>query len=321
MSAAVNVFDTLATENDVSGVTGMPVATSASPTLPRQTEPSAKTIAADIPGMPYFARSRSSRASSAARRSGVALGLSRRRDDGSADDVAGRPDGAGVGTMSGPGCVADGARSVGVGFGVGASDGVGSVPAGAEVGDGVGTGAGVDVIAIGPVDASNRGDISQPPIATLAATSAIRDRRAARFTRVGDASCRPHHSATRSPVPSGGDPARRRRVAAPLHRPDGGWSGALGAARAGIGIGRVRHRNSGSPRRRTDRAHTCRQVDRACRDTASRWRTADLARARGQDRLVLAAIADDRLHRHLGRVGRATGRGHRPDRARRSPTT
>ena len=52
ISAAVNVLDTLATENAVSVVTGRRAATSASPDRPRQTEPSAKTIDADIPGIP-----------------------------------------------------------------------------------------------------------------------------------------------------------------------------------------------------------------------------------------------------------------------------
>ena len=51
ISAAVNVLETLATENAVSAVTGRPAATSASPDRPRQTEPSAKTIDADTPGI------------------------------------------------------------------------------------------------------------------------------------------------------------------------------------------------------------------------------------------------------------------------------
>ena len=51
ISAAVNVLDTLATENAVSAVTGRPAATSARPDRPRQTEPSAKTIATDTPGI------------------------------------------------------------------------------------------------------------------------------------------------------------------------------------------------------------------------------------------------------------------------------
>jgi hypothetical protein len=85
-----------------------------------------------------------------------------------------------------------------------AADGVGvdvSVAAGSP-------GDGVEVIAIGPADESSRGDISQPPTATLRTTSAIRIRRAAWFTRGEDETCRPHHSASRRPVPSADDPAR-----------------------------------------------------------------------------------------------------------------
>ena len=52
MSAAVNVLDTLATENAVSALTGRPAATSASPDRPRHTVPSAKTIATETPGIP-----------------------------------------------------------------------------------------------------------------------------------------------------------------------------------------------------------------------------------------------------------------------------
>ena len=52
ISAAVNVLETLAIENAVSAVTGRPAATSASPDRPRQIEPSANTIATDMPGMP-----------------------------------------------------------------------------------------------------------------------------------------------------------------------------------------------------------------------------------------------------------------------------
>src|SRR4029079_5748774 len=103
VSAAVNVFETLAIENEVSGVTWTPVATSASPTLPRQIDPSANRIAADIPGIPYFARSRARRASSASRRSGVALGLPMRRGQGRGIGVFGgrSVDGAGLGGTDG----------------------------------------------------------------------------------------------------------------------------------------------------------------------------------------------------------------------------
>ena len=74
IKADVNVFETLATEKAVSLVTGRPAATSASPAVPCQLVPSANTIAALMPGIPYFARSRSRRASSAATSPGVALG-------------------------------------------------------------------------------------------------------------------------------------------------------------------------------------------------------------------------------------------------------
>ena len=50
MRAAVNVLETLATENAVSGVTLRRAATSASPAVPRQIEPSANRIAAETPG-------------------------------------------------------------------------------------------------------------------------------------------------------------------------------------------------------------------------------------------------------------------------------
>ena len=52
MRAAVNVLETLATENAVSAVTWRPAATSASPAVPRQIEPSANRIAAETPGIP-----------------------------------------------------------------------------------------------------------------------------------------------------------------------------------------------------------------------------------------------------------------------------
>src|SRR4051812_28927184 len=196
VSAAVKVFETLATENDVSGVTWTPVATSASPAVPRQIEPSAKTIAADMPGMPYFSRSRPRRASRALRRSGVALGLPIRRGHGTAFGVFGGSFAEGTGVTE-----ADG-------VGLGASDaggadrdapdaGLGDVTA-VGVCDTTGRpGVGVAEIASGPIDRSKRGDISQPPTATPSTTSATRILRAAWFTRVEDAACRPHHSASR----------------------------------------------------------------------------------------------------------------------------
>src|SRR6478672_11543392 len=79
MRAAVNVLETLATENAVSGVTFRADATSASPAVPRQTEPSANRIAAETPGRPSFTLNRWRRASRAARTSGVALDEPRRR--------------------------------------------------------------------------------------------------------------------------------------------------------------------------------------------------------------------------------------------------
>ena len=76
-SAAVNVFETLAIGNAVPGVTRRPAATSARPAAPFQTEPSANRMVADMPGMPALRRRASSRASSAARTSGVALAVNR----------------------------------------------------------------------------------------------------------------------------------------------------------------------------------------------------------------------------------------------------
>jgi hypothetical protein len=70
----VNVLVTLATENAVSEVTGLLAAMSARPALPRQTDPSAKMMATETPGIADFDRSFARRASSAAWRAGVALG-------------------------------------------------------------------------------------------------------------------------------------------------------------------------------------------------------------------------------------------------------
>ena len=74
MSAAVNVFETLAIENAVSAVTGRPLATSARPLAPCQADPSAKMIETEMPGIPFVVRRRSRRASRAAVRAAVALG-------------------------------------------------------------------------------------------------------------------------------------------------------------------------------------------------------------------------------------------------------
>lgn len=120
--------------------------------------------------------------------SGVALGLPMRRGHGRALGVFGGriTDGAGLGAVDGGGSEAGGADAGASEVeGVGVADAVG------------GAGVGVEVIAICPLDASKRGDISQPPTATLRTTRAIRKRRAAWFTRVEDATCRPHHSASR----------------------------------------------------------------------------------------------------------------------------
>src|SRR4029079_19391785 len=205
VSAAVNVFETLAIENEVSGVTWTPVATSASPTLPRQIDPSANRIAADMPGIPYFALRRARRASRASRRSGVALGLPMRRGHGRGIGVFGgrSVDAAGLGGTD------DADGEAGGGDGAGAEAGT-PEPAGDGAAVGVSVAAarpgdGVEVIAIGPADESSRGDISQPPTATLRTTSAIRIRRATWFTRGKDETCRPHHSASRRPVPSADD--------------------------------------------------------------------------------------------------------------------
>jgi len=117
MSAAVNVFDTLAIEKAVSDVTDRPAATSARPDSPCHVDPSAKTIATDTPGIPYLARRAARRASRTARRSGVALAEPRsRRPPGghganvgaapgrtvAGDDVAGDCD-AGAVPVDGPG--------------------------------------------------------------------------------------------------------------------------------------------------------------------------------------------------------------------------
>src|SRR3954454_17540931 len=167
--AAVKVLETLATENDVSGVTWTPVATSASPAVPRQIEPSAKTIAGEMPGMPYFSRSRPRRASRASRRSGVALGLPIRRGHGTAFGVFGGSFAEGTGVTK-----ADG---VGLGAGdAGGADapGIWDVTA-VDVCDATGRpGVGVAEIASGPIDRSKRGDISQPPTATPSTTSGTR---------------------------------------------------------------------------------------------------------------------------------------------------
>ncbi len=99
MSADVNVLETLAAAKAVSAVTAVPAATSANPAVPSQVEPSGKRIVAEMPGMPRFARSRSSRASSARRSSGVAdsgggTGVGDGVADGGAGGVApGAPDG------------------------------------------------------------------------------------------------------------------------------------------------------------------------------------------------------------------------------------
>ena len=96
MRAAVNVLETLATENAVSGVTLRRAATSASPAVPRQMEPSANRIAAETPGRPSFTLNRWRRASRAARASGVALAEPRRRRP---VGSPGRPGTAGGGTV------------------------------------------------------------------------------------------------------------------------------------------------------------------------------------------------------------------------------
>src|SRR4051812_8266938 len=160
VSAAVKVFETLATENDVSGVTWTPVATSASPAVPRQIEPSAKTIAADMPGMPYFSRSRPRRASRASRSSGVALGLPIRRGHGTAFGVFGGSfaEGAGVTEAGGVGL---GAWDAGGAEGDAPEDGIWDVTAVGVCEATESAGVGVAETASGPIDWSKRGDISQ----------------------------------------------------------------------------------------------------------------------------------------------------------------
>ena len=195
----MKVFDTLATENEVSGVTGTPAATSASPAVPRQIDPSAKTIAAETPGRPYFARRRARRASRTSASIGVALGVPSRLGQAVTSGPGVEPAGGWLGTL-------------------GSGDRVDVGRADAVVGAAVAPGPAVDIGAVvlpddaisatGPSDGAKRGDMSQPPTATLATTRATRTRREARFTRMGEASCRQHHSASRSPVPSADDPAR-----------------------------------------------------------------------------------------------------------------
>ncbi len=141
MRAAVNVLDTLAIENAVSEVTGVPAATSARPASPRQTDPSANTIATEIPGIPERARRCSRRASRVAVRSAVALGA------------------RGAGRITG----SMGAGVTGPGSGVGPAGG----PLAALDGEAVGTTA-----AAGSAGATTRGARpSHPPMMT--ATSAM----------------------------------------------------------------------------------------------------------------------------------------------------
>ena len=107
ISAAVNVFETLATGKAVSSVTFRLAATSARPAAPRQMEPSANRIEAEMPGIPYFARRRSRRAleggSQERRRAGRAVPRGGGRDDRTVDarGGGGRP---GDGRGSGRGC-------------------------------------------------------------------------------------------------------------------------------------------------------------------------------------------------------------------------
>ena len=191
---------------------------------------------------------------------------------------------------------------------------------GVDIGASTIAGDGEAISATGSVDGAKRGDMSQPPTATLATTSAIRIRRGARFTRMGDASCRPHHSATRSPVPSADDPARRRCHVAPLDRPDGRRPDGLGTAGSSVRSGRVRGRNARPAGHCPARADARRQVDRAGRDAPARRRAADLEGVGRAAVVVLVAVADDPVYRRLGRLGRASGGSHRPDRAGRSTT-
>jgi hypothetical protein len=157
-------------------------------------------MAADMPGMPYFVRSRARRSSRARRRRGVALGLPTLRGDGTPLAVFGGAfgDGAGLGE--------DGAGLGPWGAGVveaeAADDGAGDAGTSGVAAAGVPLAAGTPGVAevetaSGPVDPSKRGDISQPLTATPSTTSATRNRRAAWFTRVEGAACRPHHSASR----------------------------------------------------------------------------------------------------------------------------
>ena len=102
--------------------------------------------------------------------------------------------------------------------------------------------------------------------------------------------CRAHHSASPSHVPSSDDPTRRRRPPA-LRRPDGRRPGRVGPARARAGSRRLRHRAARAEGDRPDRAHPGRQVDRARRRPAPRRRASDVAALAAPAGLVLAAVA------------------------------
>jgi hypothetical protein len=126
MSAEVNVFETLATGKAVSSVTFRFAAMSARPAAPCQTEPSANRIDAEIPGIPYFARMRSRRASRAARNRGVALADPWRGDGVAVTGPAGRGFVPGVRVAVGP-LLPDAAGSAGVVGDPRATDGSGDV--------------------------------------------------------------------------------------------------------------------------------------------------------------------------------------------------
>jgi len=174
MRAAVNVFDTLAAENAVSDVTGRRVATSASPAVPRQVEPSANRMAAEIPGMPYFARRRSSRASRTARRIGVARGMPRRGGLDPFAELAGLAGGVTPAAVDGVGPVDGDEDRLGVTGTVDATA-AGEGSAG-EVAAGEGS---AGEVAAG---APRSGDRSQLPTTITATARASSGRRTARIT-------------------------------------------------------------------------------------------------------------------------------------------
>ncbi len=291
MSAAVNVLDTLATENAVSGVTAPPVATSARPLVPRQIEPSAKRIAAETPGMPVL---RPAAVSSA--------GIERRAQ-------VGRRPGSGAGGAPGR-RGRSGDRRAGLATRP-RLDGLAAFGAGARarrsIGD-RGRGRRLRAPRRPPRSAGwCRRATSWP---SAAADRDGRDqggramrRRTGRLMRGSERRVmhRPHHTATGRPVPSTDDPWPRtpprcsaRSASWPTVRPSG----------AGPSRPRVRASSSSSSRRRLPTApieltRVGKWIERVetLRLDGERPTSKALAARLG---VVLAAVADGPLHRRVG---------------------